>query len=85
MKKLDLMHIKDDMNVLNRDEMRNIMAGCGGSSCSCTYSGSGSTCSVIFNQGSIGWSMVVNCLDGYSDTDYGTGSYSGTICGGQCP
>lgn len=70
---------------LSRSEMREIMAGSGGggvgpgdgcSSCSCNYQG----CQVSFTQCSTGWYMVT-C----AGTSTGSGTYHGTVCGGQCP
>lgn len=78
LKKLGFMNIiKED--ILSRNEMKNIMAGSGGtgcSNCSCNYNG----CNVVFTQCDLGW-YLVTC----AGTQSGSGIYSGTICGGQCP
>lgn len=46
----------------------------------CSYNG----CTVSLTQGSNSWAMTVVC-DGYSETDSGTGTFGGTICGGVTP
>jgi len=81
------------MEVLNREEMKMIMAGASGgcgsdgafpiehdslSYCSCTHNG----CEVNFYQleGPDEW-LITSC----AGTSCGSGEYGGTICGGQCP
>lgn len=77
MKTLNVMNVKED-DVLNRNEMKAIMAGSGSGpdTCSCTYNG----CHVTLHQGASGW--VLHTCDG---TWTGSGTYGGTVCGGQCP
>lgn len=79
--KLSFGNIKDE---LSRDELRNIMAGSGGGGCdtctcytaSCTY--------VELAQCSNGWYLTYECGNG-QQTDFGTGTYGGTVCNGACP
>ena len=86
-------NIISNAKVLSRSEMKNIMAGIGGecgsggtfpvehqglSFCSCTYNG----CEVSFYQftGPDEW-LITSC----AGTSCGSGTYTGTVCGGGCP
>jgi len=77
MKTLNIMNVKED-DVLDRNEMKAIMAGsgCGPDTCSCNHNG----CNATLHQGRSGW--VLHTCDG---TWTGSGAYGGSVCGGSCP
>ncbi|MBO6571433.1 MAG: hypothetical protein JJ958_03215 [Balneola sp.] len=69
------------LNVLSREEMRNIKGGLMPTwTCECEY---GDDCHVEIDQYDNHWEMTVRCGNagsGYS----GTGNWAGSACGGGC-
>lgn len=78
-----VIEMKDLLNsgqILDRSEMKKIMAGSG--LCTCTYG----DCGVAFAQFENEWHMSISCGGGESTwSGWGSGQYGGTVCGGQCP
>lgn len=66
------------LQLLSRNEMKNIK---GGSVCTCSHG----DCRASLHQHSGSWTLNVVCEGSDQETYTGTGSYGGTVCGGQCP
>lgn len=66
--------------VLSRGEMKKIMAG-SGPTCQCSHTTEAGTCDVYFYQYSYGWAYTSSC----GAQGSGSGQFTGTLCGGDCP
>lgn len=88
MKTLNVIDVKEE-DVLNRNEMKAIMAGSGsGPDCTCTHSSNGTTCQVtVDSSSSFGTRITSDCVgsSGSSFDQWTVGPNShGTACGGEC-
>jgi len=75
------------MQTLNRNEMKNIIAGTGPTMpqdhddyCICSHNG----CDAHIRQYASSWTLEIQCPGQNLETYNGTGEYGGTVCGGEC-
>lgn len=70
------------LNVLSREEMRNVKGGYMPWSCECTAS---SGCEVKIDQYESSWVLMMDCTgNGYEHAGDGIDCWGGSACGGAC-